>query len=220
MIDLVQKRATFGSDFFRQSRTDVIFPKAMLLGSETLYRVILFFLCHPGEATHFRALQRRVRAGVRPLKMALDRLEELGLLRSEGAANRRVYRAVDEHTGWNALRHMVREFAEPADVLREALADVPGIEAAFVFGSFASGGVRPESDVDLFILGDEIPSRALGRGTSESSFVLGRDVNVVRSTRADLARRLAEDSSFIRRVVESPKRWVLGDERTLAALPA
>jgi predicted nucleotidyltransferase len=192
----------------------------MLLGSETLYRVILYFIFHAGDAPHFRALQRHVGSGVRPLRAALERLETQGLIRSQGEANRRVFRADEAHAGWEALRHMVRAFADPADVLREGLSDVPGIEAAFVFGSAASGETRPESDVDVLIVGEDVPRRALGRGTSESSAVLGREVNVVRCTRGDLARRVAEGNAFLRNVLSGPRRWVLGDELTLAGAPA
>jgi predicted nucleotidyltransferase len=192
-----------------------MYPKAMLLGSETLYRLILYFVLHEDEAPHFRALARRLGAGVRPLRVALERLEEEGLIRSAERGNRRVYRVETGHTGWEALRRMVREFADPADVLREALAEVPGVEAAFVFGSVARGRPGPESDVDVLVLGDDIPARELGRGTSESSAVLGREVNVVRYTRRDFARRLAEGNAFARSVAAGPKRWIVGGEESL-----
>lgn len=187
----------------------------MLLGSETLYRLILHFILQPDEALHFRALQRRVGGGVRPLKAALDRLEQEGLVRAEDDANRRVYRVNESHPGWDALRHMVRAFADPAEVLAAALAGVPGVEAAFVFGSVARGEARKGSDVDVMLVGDEIPRRALGRSTSESSAVLGREVNVVRYTRDDLARRLSEGNAFVRGVLDGPRRWIVGDPRVL-----
>lgn len=194
--------------------------RTMLLGSETLYRVILYFLLHPHAKPHFRALQRRVGAGVRPLKASLDRLEGLDLLRSEGEGNRRVYRANHEHRGWLALMHMVREFADPAEILREALSDVPNVEAAFIFGSVASGEARPESDLDLFIVGEEIPDYEMGRCTSESSAVLGRVVNVVEYSRRDLARRIAENHYFLRNILSKPKRWIVGNEQLLARMAA
>ncbi|HEU4560540.1 MAG TPA: hypothetical protein VFS20_22000, partial [Longimicrobium sp.] len=75
----------------------------MLLGSETLYRLILHFILNPDEAPHFRSLQRRVGGGVRPLKAALDRLEEQGLVSAGDDANRRVYRVNEAHPGWDAL---------------------------------------------------------------------------------------------------------------------
>lgn len=194
--------------------------RAMLLGSETLYRVILYFLLHPHEKPHFRALQRRVGAGVRPLKAALDRLEELDLLRSEGEGNRRVYRANHEHRGWLALMRMVSEFADPAEVLREALRDVPGVEAAFIFGSIARGDAGPESDLDLLIVGEDIPGHELGRCTSESSAVLGHVVNVVKYSPRDFARRVAEGHYFLRNVLSNPMLWVVGDAKALERLSA
>lgn len=192
--------------------------KSMLFGSESLYRLVLFFVVHPDAAPHFRALQRRLGGGTRPLRAALERLEEHGLIRSEGEMNRRVYRANEDHEGWEALRHMVRAFADPAEVLRESISDVPGIEAAFLFGSMARGEPHADSDVDVLVLGDEIPRRALGKSTSELSALLGREVNVVRYTRGDFSRRLSEGNAFIQNVISGPKQWIIGDPRVLPSV--
>ena len=91
----------------------------------------------------------------------------------------------------------------------------PGVEGAFVFGSVARGEAREESDVDVLLLGEEIPRRELGRTLLEASALLGRDVNAVRYTRAEFADEAARGESFARRVARGPKRWIAGDERLL-----
>jgi predicted nucleotidyltransferase len=192
----------------------------MMFGSRTLQSLIVRFVLWPDAAPHFRELQRATGSGVRSLQAALERLHARGLVRSEGQGNRRVVRVNGDHSGWDALLRMVRAFVEPDEVLREALSGIPGIRAAFVFGSVARREAHDESDVDLFVVGDEIPSQELARSVSESTSVLGREVNVVRYTPQELARRAAAGDPFVRSVVKAPKLWVVGDERLVAELTA
>lgn len=71
--------------------------------------------------------------------------------------------------------------ANPVDVIPDVVSDVPGIGAAFVFVSFAGGDLREDSDVDVFVVGDEIPENVLSRRTLDAGELLGKEVNVVQN---------------------------------------
>ena len=185
----------------------------MMFGSRALQSLIVRFVLHPDGAPHFRELQRLTRGGVRSLQAALDRLQDRGLVYSEGQGNRRMVRANADHPGWDALRRMVRAFVEPREVLREALAGIPGIHAAFVFGSVARGEAREGSDVDLFVVSEDVARHELNRNVSEATAVLGREVNVVRYTPSDFVRRVSGGDYFIRSVARESKQWLIGDDR-------
>ncbi len=188
-----------------------------LLGSRATARVVTHFVVHPDRPLHFRALLRRTGIGVRSLQTELDRLVEAGLLERREEDGRVLYIALHDHPSWDALRTLVRNHAEPAEVLREVLWDVPGIEAAFVFGSFARGDPRPDSDVDLFVLSDEAPPGALGRAVLDAAVLLDREINLLRCTRAKLAGELRSGGTFARAVHAGPKQWIIGSDEALAA---
>jgi predicted nucleotidyltransferase len=194
----------------------------VLLGSthSTLDRLILHFLVHPRAGAHFQALRRRLGVGARPLRAALDTLAARGLIRMERVGNRSVYHPDEAHAGWAALRQMQRAFGDPADVLREAFADLPGLEAAFLFGSLARGDAHADSDADVLLIGTEMPRRDLGRRTLEASSILGRDVNVVRFTPEGFRERARSDHHFVRSVLEGPRSWLVGDESWLGEVQA
>lgn len=69
--------------------------------------------------------------------------------------------------------------------IRQALAQVPGIAAVWVFGSFARGTPRSESDVDFGIVLSErgaekhVEPRWLGDLASRLEGAVGREVDVV-----------------------------------------
>lgn len=129
------------------------------------------------------------------------------------------YTLNEDGSRWRVLRQLIRELADPVDVARDALSDVPGVLAAFVFGSFARGDVRKDSDVDVFILGEGIPEDLLSRRTLDAGVLLGREVNVVQMTRGELRERLQAGSGFLTHVFTGAKRWLVGDERTLSSEP-
>lgn len=192
----------------------------MMFGSRALQSLIVRFVLHPDDTPHFRELQRLTRGGVRSLQAALARLQERGLVYSEGKGNRRLVRANVDHPGWDALRRMVRVFVAPDELLGEALSGIPGIQAAFIFGSTARGEARAESDVDLFVVSEDVAHHQVARIASDATSVLGREVNAVRYTPVELARRASVGDTFIRTVAREPKQWLIGDDRILKEFSA
>jgi predicted nucleotidyltransferase len=188
-------------------------PLFDVLGSRALARLVLHFAVHPDARLHFRALQRHTGLGSRSLQSELRRLEEWGVLERIREGDTVIYQLQQRDPRWKALYTLVRSFADPTEVLTEALADVSGVEAAFVFGSVARGEARPESDVDLFILGDGILSTDLGRATMSAELLLDREVDVKRFTRSKLKRVMEQgDSGFVSAALRGPKRWIAGSE--------
>jgi predicted nucleotidyltransferase len=191
-------------------------PLAQILASSALAHLILYFILYPDAAPHFRLLQRVTGISSRSLQHELARLEQVRMIRRE-REGRLVRLHVTNHPRWTVFRDMVREFALPEEVLRVAVANVPGIQAAFIFGSCARGDMHAESDIDVFALGDTLRDREirveLARGTLEASMLLNREVNVARYTPDRL--RAQRDGGFLSAVLAGPKRWLVGDETVL-----
>lgn len=195
-------------------RTDLL---STTLASGALARLVTHFAAHPDDALHVRALGRRTGLTPRSLHTELARLERLGVVQRRSQGRHVHYVLVEDSARWRALRALVRELADPVEVIRGALADVPGVAAAFVFGSFAHGDVREDSDVDVFVLDDGLPDGCLARRTLDAGVLLGREVNVVQMTHNEFQRRFSSRNGFLTRVLAGPKRWLIGGERALAA---
>lgn len=195
-------------------------PLSATLASGAMARLVIDFAVHPEEAPHGRALQRRTGLTPRSLQTELARLEGLGIVKRRPEGRRVRYELNEGSPRWRALRALVRELADPVDVLRNALADVPGMAAAFVFGSMARGDLREDSDVDLFILDDGVPEDLLARRTLDAGVLLRHEVNVVQMTAEELARRVESGSGFVHDVLRGPKLWVGGSESELDAVMA
>jgi predicted nucleotidyltransferase len=191
---------------------------ALVFASRAMADVVTYFVLHPDGTPHFRALQRITGVSSRSLQHELARLQRLGMIErmEEGRLVR--YRATAGHPRWSLFRSILREFGEPVHILRMAVSAVPGVEAAFIFGSCARGEMRPESDIDVFALGDglnELQTRLdLTQGTMEAAMVLNREVNVVRYTQDKFEAR--REGGFLSAVLAGPKQWLVGDETLLS----
>jgi predicted nucleotidyltransferase len=191
-----------------------------LLASPAFARLVLYFALHGEQPAHVRALQRRSGLSMSSLHRELQRLERRRLVERVEEGGRVLYYTAEMHDGWKGLRQLIRDFADPAEVVEEALAGVDGIEAAFVYGSFARGDARDDSDVDVLVVADPVAQGQLGREAAEASVLLGRPVEIRSYTREKLERQLGAGNAVLRRILAGPKRWIVGDEGLLGMVPA
>lgn len=183
-----------------------------LFHSPAMTRLVVFFATHTGERFHFRDLMRRTRLANASVQRELQNLERMGAVNREEEEGRVYFSARDEHDAWRAWTMLLRSAADPVDVLREALVDAPGVEAAFVYGSTVRGDARADSDVDVFLLFDrDEPHMEVRRQLSDAEFLIGRQLDVVEYTAATASERVRSGNPFLKRVLAEPKAWLRGD---------
>ena len=198
------------------------------LASGAFATLVRYFTVRPEAAPHMRALIRETRLNSRSVQMEVARMETLGLVRREHATeDRRVsVRAVLGHPAWTALRTLVRTYAAPEDVLKMTVAGVPGIAAAFVYGSVARGDATPESDCDFMVVtapglspdAHRDVEQALAVQTGSTSLALGRDLSVAVYSATSMQHKAASGHGFVARVLADKKRWVRGSDAEFAKL--
>lgn len=183
---------------------------AALFPSLAMARLVIFFAVHPGGRYHVRELSRLTGLSSASLQHELKRLAQLGALVRESERSRAYYRADEAHPVWHAWFLLLRASAHPIDVLREALVDAPGLEAAFIFGSTARGDATAGSDIDVFLVGSDDARTEAVRRLVEAELLTGREVDVIGYDATELSARVSSNNGFIRRVLAEPKEWVRG----------
>ncbi len=171
-----------------------------LFGESLVRRQILErFFARPGVVRHVRELARELGRSPTIVGAELDRLERAGILASERIGRARRYRVDEDSPIAAEIRSLVRKTIGVEARLRAALADLAGVEEAFLYGSYARGDERPASDLDLFVIG-AVDQEALTERLAEVERELDRDVNVATYEHAEVERLRAAGDRFIETV--------------------
>lgn len=191
----------------------------VLFSSRVRARVLAILLMNPGTRWHARALARAVGAQYSGVWKELAHLERAGVLESENAGPVKYYRVNPQLPILSELRGMVLKTVGLGDAIRKTLEGQRKIDAAFLYGSFASGEMDASSDVDLMIIG-EAELKRLAPVITRLERELGRAVNYVVFTREEWAERLERGDPFVRNVLAEPKVMLVGDEDGLQRVSA
>jgi predicted nucleotidyltransferase len=189
-----------------------------LLFSTYRRQVLGLLLLRPDEQFHVREIARQTGVSPGTLHRELRQLADAGLLLRDAVGNQVRYRANRECPIFEELAGIFRKTTGLADVLRTNLRQLGNrIEIAFIFGSVAQGKEQAGSDIDLFIIGEVSFTDAV-QALAADQESLGREINPVVMTRAQVAKKIAASDRFITRILDEPKIFLTGGKDDLGEL--
>ena len=191
------------------SISDLLFP------NQYRRKVLGLLLMRPEQQIHLRELARVIGAAPGTLKKELDALCEAGLLRAERVGNQVRFCANTAHPVFPELQALIRKTIGLVDALRLSLAPLAGrIDAAFVFGSMASGTESAGSDIDLMVVGDAGFAEIVD-ATYAAQATLGREINPKVMSASEWQAKKAERNAFLQDVLNKPRIMLIGDADAL-----
>ncbi len=172
-----------------------------LFRSEMQLRLLALLLLQPERSWTLHELAEAVDAPQSPVHRELGRAEAAGIVRRNATARPHLFSAAGDDAFYEPLASLLRRSVGVELQLREAL-DRPDVHAAAIYGSWVTGVRRPDSDIDVLVVGDaDLGSlRKLVRPIGKSA---GRSDDEFR-------RLLAERSSFTRSVMQAPMTPLVG----------
>ena len=189
--------------------SDLLFP------NQYRRKVLGLLLMRPEQQIHLRELARVIGAAPGTLKKELDALCGVGLLRAERVGNQVRFCANTAHPVFPELQALIRKTIGLVDALRLSLAPLAGrIDAAFVFGSMASGTESAGSDIDLMVVGDAGFAEVVD-ATYEAQAALGREINPKVMSASEWQAKKAERNAFLQDVLNKPRIMLIGDADAL-----
>jgi len=174
-------------------------------------KVLALLLTGPQVRWHLRDVARRTGLALGTVRRELKGLVQAGILTEARDGNRTYYQADTGCPVIPDLTALMRKTAGLADALRTALKPLAEwIDAAFIYGSEASGKATTGSDVDLAVVGD-VDEMALHRAVGLAEQQLGRTINYTLLSRREFRRRRKERGGFLARILGGPKIAILGN---------
>jgi predicted nucleotidyltransferase len=173
-------------------------------------RILGLFFVHPGKRAHVRQVARELGTVASVVGRELRKLEEAGVLKSEAVGRARVYRLNEESGIARDARALFQKTEGIEALLRQALVGVPGIERALLFGSYADRTERPDSDLDVLVVGTPSQS-ALSEALMPLEDLLGRSIHTTSMSAEEFDRR-RQRPGFLSSVMDRPRIDLLGLE--------
>lgn len=180
-------------------------------------RAEIFRLLFDGHKTsiHLRDLQRKSGLSIGTIQKEIGRLRDLDLVTSERDGNRLYYTANTDHPLYNEICGIVEKTSGIAERLKETLNSIKGIECAFIFGSYAKGEEKSQSDIDLIVIGN-IGLRTLSSVFKNISERTQREINPHVYSIKSWKEKLKKRDHFIKSVLSEKKIFLIGDENVLS----
>ena len=185
-----------------------------LFSSRVRVEILSVFLMNPERELYVREVERLTGEDYKNVSMELRNLEEIGLLSSRNEGNLKYFSLNKGFVIYEELKSIFMKTKGAVGIIREAVSTKRHIDYAFIYGSFATGEERAESDIDVMVIGgislEEV--FALIRGPEEK---LSREINVSLYDLQEMRKRVKDRNPFIMEVLEGSKIMLVGDEDEL-----
>lgn len=180
-----------------------------LFRSEMQVRLLALLLLQPERAWTMQELASTLGAPQSSVHRELGRAEAAGMIRRDATARPHQFRAATDEPLHEPLATLLRRSVGVERELETAL-QRPDVLGAVIYGSWADGTRRPNSDVDVLVVGNA-DLRELRRVVRPIGKTAGRTIDLTILTADELKRLLADRSSFARRLLEAPTTPLVGD---------
>lgn len=190
-------------------------PIFKLFANPTLAEILSLLFINAEEEFYQSDLAKKTHKGLIQVQRALKTLEEIGLISSIRRGRMIYYTAVQNHPIFTDLKKIFLKTIYFGEYIYQSLSPLHNnIQLAFIFGSIAKGTESQDSDIDLFVVTD-ISLRKLAKALGPLSKELQRELNPVVFESTEFQNKLSKNDHFLVEVLQSPKIWIIGNDRIL-----
>jgi predicted nucleotidyltransferase len=190
---------------------------ANALFSGVQQRLLGLLFGQPDKSFYLSEIVRQLHSGTGAVDRELNRLEHSGLVSVQRIGNQKHYQANEQSPIYSELHGIIQKTVGLHDPLKQALSPFADqIQFAFVYGSVAKGTDSARSDIDLMIVGKDISYSDVYSHLQKAESTIGRLVNPTIMEMRDWRKRVTGKSSFVEKVVDQPKIFIIGSESDLS----
>lgn len=187
-----------------------------LFRSEMQLRLLALLLLQPERRWTLQELAGTLGAPGSSVHRELGRAEASGIVLRDASGRAHRFTAATEDSFYEPLVLLLRRSVGVEGALRAVLSDRPDVLAAVIYGSWASDSRRPDSDVDVLVVGDA-DLRDLRRRLRPIGKSVGRTLDLTVLAPDEFRRLVHDRSSFAQRILEAPTTPLVGNLGSIAA---
>ena len=176
----------------------------LLSKSKIRQKIILLFVYNQNKEYYLSEIARAVETSPGTAQRELNRLLQNDLIVFKKKAGINIYALNKRYSLLAEIQAIITKTFGVEEELRKRLKKMGGVSFVFLFGSYAKGGFKSDSDIDLFVIGNPDPD-LLFESIREVEKKIGRDVNCHFADKKEFTGKL-KTTSFYKEIV---KKYIL-----------
>ncbi|HLA26173.1 MAG TPA: nucleotidyltransferase domain-containing protein [Patescibacteria group bacterium] len=177
--------------------------------SKIRQKILLLFLYHPERAYYINETAKIIKTSSGTAQRELEKLADSGFLKKEKNANLTYFRINPENPLLDDIKSITEKTIGLEQLLKDELGKLEQVKFAFLFGSYIKGDFKPDSDIDLYAIGD-INENEFYKTIKTVEAKIMREVNYHLSSLEEFRKNL--EKSFFHREILKNYQLLIGNE--------
>ena len=173
----------------------------ILFKSKIRQKILSRFFANEGRRFYINEMARLVNTTQGTCRRELNKLVDMGVLTTSKEGNLLYYQVNKQAPFYREFSAIIQKTIGIEAKLKSLLQGFKGISYAFIFGSYAKREFKPESDIDVVIIGI-IEEDRLIRVFKDVEKAIGREINYHIYTEKEFKNKLRTDS-FIKNIIKN-----------------
>lgn len=164
----------------------------LLTKSKIRQRIILLFIYNQGKEFYLSEIAKEIHSSPGTTQRELEKLLRNDFLLFKKKANLSFYMLNKQYSLLEEVESIVKKTIGIEFMLKNRLVQIENIEFAFLYGSFVKGGMKSDSDIDLFIIG-RVKEDPLFKAVEKIEKIIGREINYHLSGKEEFLKRKSQN---------------------------
>jgi predicted nucleotidyltransferase len=184
------------------------------LFSATRAELLGLFFNNPDDRFYLREIARHIGKDAAGIKRELDNLVKMGLLGREKRGIQKYYFANKNSPIFSEMKGLIFKTTGVHGAMKASLSRLKGVKTAFIYGSYAKGSEKEDSNINLMVIGQanitELNDMVMGLEEK-----LKRDIDYLVFDEQEYRKRKEMKDPFIRELLKGKKIFLVGKEDEL-----
>jgi predicted nucleotidyltransferase len=184
------------------------------LFSSTRAELLGLFFNNPEDRFYLREIARHIGKDAAGIKRELDKLVKIGLLAIEKRGVQKYYFANKNSPIFSEMKGLIFKTTGVQGSMKASLSRLKGVKVAFIYGSYAKGAEKEDSNINLMVIGQanitELNDMVMGLEDK-----LKRDIDYLVFDEQEYRKRKDSKDPFIRELLKGKKIFLVGKEDDL-----
>jgi predicted nucleotidyltransferase/predicted transcriptional regulator with HTH domain len=184
------------------------------LFSSTRAELLGLFFNNPDDRFYLREIARHIGKDAAGIKRELDNLVKMGLLAREKRGVQKYYFVNKNCPIFSEMKGLIFKTTGVQGAMKASLSRLKGVQAAFIYGSYARGVEKEDSNINLMVIGQanitELNDMVMGLEDK-----LKREIDYLVFDEQEYRKRKESKDPFIREILKGKKIFLVGKEDEL-----